>query len=182
MKGQLTQRMVETAGPGRHADKAGTGLLLVVGKNGSSRSWIQRTMIRGRQVDIGLGSCRRVKLSRARTLAFENWMVARDGGDPRRPVETVAVTTFAAALDAVLANEAPNWRGGGGGGRSSSAKRRFCTENLKIKPIREHVYAPIWRAGRTLISWQGIRRDESAARLRAKRWEPWRYRQTDGPT
>lgn len=83
MKGRLTQRFVETAGPGRRADKTGTGLLLVVGANG--RSWIQRTIIQGKQVDLGLGSCRRVKLAEARRIAWDNWCLARSGGDPRLP-------------------------------------------------------------------------------------------------
>ena len=108
MKGILTQRFVDTvARAGRYADKAGTGLLLVVKPTGG-RSWIQRTVVRGRQVDIGLGSCRRVKLAQARKLAFDNWCVARDGGDPR---ETRAgAATFADGLDAVIALLRPTWR------------------------------------------------------------------------
>ena len=109
MKGKLSQKFVDTvARPGRYADKNGTGLLLVV-TGGGGRSWIQRTVIAGRQRDIGLGSARRVSLAQARRAAWENWCTARDGGDPRvRPVSEAV--TFAAGLDAKIELLRPTWR------------------------------------------------------------------------
>ena len=41
---------------------------------------------------------------------------------------------------------------------------RFCTDRLKIEPVREQVYQPLWDAGQLVYSWQGIRREESIAR------------------
>ena len=41
---------------------------------------------------------------------------------------------------------------------------RFCTERLKIKPIQNAMYQPVWDRGVGVISWQGIRKDESRAR------------------
>lgn len=41
---------------------------------------------------------------------------------------------------------------------------RFCTGELKIDPIEKAVYEPLWAEGKTILSWQGIRHEESAMR------------------
>lgn len=43
---------------------------------------------------------------------------------------------------------------------------RFCTDRLKIQPIKEQVCIPVWRAGKSIIQWLGNRREESPARAR----------------
>lgn len=48
--------------------------------------------------------------------------------------------------------------------RFPSPDKRFCTETLKLRPIEEQVYAPIWREGHTLVAWTGLRAEESKAR------------------
>ena len=52
-----------------------------------------------------------------------------------------------------------------------SARMRFCTDRLKIQPILEQVYGPIWEAGDELTSWQGVRADESRARRHLPMWQ-----------
>ena len=47
-----------------------------------------------------------------------------------------------------------------------SSQRQFCTESLKIVPMTEGVSFPIWADGKWVLSWQGIRREESIARSR----------------
>ena len=150
MKGQLTQKFVDSVtAPGRYADKSGTGLLLVVKPSGG-RSWIQRTVIHGRQVDIGLGSCRRVRLAQARQVAFANWCTARDGGDPRKVEAPAAAVTFADGLDATIALLRPTWRNPKSEGqwRASLADHAGV---LMARPLAEittadilAVLAPIW--------------------------------------
>lgn len=49
-------------------------------------------------------------------------------------------------------------------GRFPSTKVRFCTEELKRNPIINDVFLPLLDAGDMVVSWQGIRRDESPAR------------------
>ncbi|WP_419917491.1 phosphoadenosine phosphosulfate reductase family protein [Candidatus Poriferisocius sp.] len=44
-----------------------------------------------------------------------------------------------------------------------SPKRQFCTEYLKILPIIEQFYLKLEK-GRPIVSWTGVRRDESTAR------------------
>lgn len=49
-------------------------------------------------------------------------------------------------------------------GRFPSTKARFCTQYLKIIPTAEQVYFPLLDSGHKVISWQGVRREESLAR------------------
>ena len=49
-------------------------------------------------------------------------------------------------------------------GRFASTRRRFCSEQLKHVPIDTQVIEPLMNQGHTVISWQGVRRDESPAR------------------
>lgn len=48
--------------------------------------------------------------------------------------------------------------------RFPSSKTRFCTDELKIVPMFEAVQRTLLEAGQTLISWQGVRHEESLAR------------------
>lgn len=45
-----------------------------------------------------------------------------------------------------------------------STKRRYCTEILKIEPITREVVKPLAAAGRQIVSWQGVRAEESLSR------------------
>ena len=182
MKGRLTQKFVDTVSrAGRYADKSGTGLLLVVKPTGA-RSWIQRTMVHGRQVDIGLGSCRRVRLAEARQVAFANWCTARDGGDPRKVEAVPDVVTFADGLDATIALLRPTWRNPKSEGQWRASLRDHAGP-LMDRPLADiatadilTVLSPIWhtkgetarrvrqRVGRVL-DWsvaQGLRPDNPA--------------------
>jgi len=56
-------------------------------------------------------------------------------------------------------------------GRFPSRKAQFCTEELKRNIAVEHQLALI-EAGHIVVSWQGVRRDESINRRNVKRFEP----------
>ncbi|SDR19445.1 Phosphoadenosine phosphosulfate reductase family protein [Pseudomonas grimontii] len=49
-------------------------------------------------------------------------------------------------------------------GRFPSTKARFCTDELKRNPIIEQVYLPLMDGENMLLSWQGVRANESPAR------------------
>jgi len=49
-------------------------------------------------------------------------------------------------------------------GRFPSTMARFCTVELKVRPMFEQIYVPIFEAGDHVISWQGIRANESIKR------------------
>lgn len=52
-----------------------------------------------------------------------------------------------------------------------SMRRRFCTKELKVEVVKKQVYEPALASGVDIVSWQGLRRDESAARACAKERE-----------
>ena len=101
----LSAQMVRHAGPGSYVD--GNGLMLRVRDSGS-RSWVQRIMVHGRRVDIGLGSAELDSLADARRIAADNRAVARTGGDPRR----ARTISFAEAEPRAMAEKAETWRRG----------------------------------------------------------------------
>jgi len=49
-------------------------------------------------------------------------------------------------------------------GRFPSTMAAFCSEELKRNPITEQVQKPLLDAGDDVVSWQGVRRDESLRR------------------
>ncbi|MHA5524673.1 phosphoadenosine phosphosulfate reductase domain-containing protein [Pseudomonas aeruginosa] len=49
-------------------------------------------------------------------------------------------------------------------GRFPSTKVRFCSDELKRAPMTEQVHVPLLEAGVDVISWQGVRADESPSR------------------
>ncbi|WP_010276485.1 phosphoadenosine phosphosulfate reductase domain-containing protein [Paenibacillus senegalensis] len=56
-------------------------------------------------------------------------------------------------------------------GRFPSTKARFCTQELKIIPTLEQVYIPLLEDGKEVVSWQGVRAQESPHRARLTEWE-----------
>lgn len=49
-------------------------------------------------------------------------------------------------------------------GRFPGAKSRFCTDELKRNPIIEQVFMPLMGADSMILSWQGVRAEESLDR------------------
>lgn len=49
-------------------------------------------------------------------------------------------------------------------GRFPSTKARFCTDELKRNPIIEQVFMPLMDGNNMILSWQGVRADESLNR------------------
>ena len=106
---KLTAKFIsEVERPGKYHDARGTGLLLIVGPKGRSKSFVQRVVVDGRRRDIGLGSVRWLSLTEARATALENWRVARRGGNPI--VTRQAIPTFAEAAEAVIVSQRAGWR------------------------------------------------------------------------
>ena len=102
--------MATVTQPGRHGD--GNGLYLLVKPSGA-KSWILRTVIRGRRCDIGLGGYPLVSLAEARTAAFDNRKLARAGGDPLALKRRPDIPVFEDAARTVIEIHKPTWRDGG---------------------------------------------------------------------
>ena len=175
---RLSAAMVRSAGPGNYVD--GNGLMLRVRKSGTLQ-WIQRLMIHGRRVDLGLGSADLVKLADARKVAADNRAVARTGGDPaargcrrsRRPRRS--------------ASRRSGRRGGRTARRTTGARRwtaTWCRGTAACRwtrgPARRSTMCcvpsrwpastprPRWRGRRSRRCWSG--RGSTGSAPRARRW------------
>jgi hypothetical protein len=104
--GQLTERGVQTAKPGRHGD--GDGLHLVVSEAGRKK-WVLRYQVAGVRKDKGLGSYPAVGLKDARTKAAEHRARLGKGIDPieaERAARKASrpIPTFEAVAELVIAD------------------------------------------------------------------------------
>ncbi len=107
INGKLTKRQIEAvSNPGRYSD--GSGLYLNVTPTGA-KSWVLRTVIKGKRRDIGLGGLSYTPLQNARMKAQEYRTVARNGGDPLA-VSRKAVPTFRVLAIEVHAQRLPTWK------------------------------------------------------------------------
>ena len=78
INGKLTKRQIDTISEsGSYAD--GNGLYLFVSQTGA-KSWVLRTVVKGKRRDIGLGGTAYTSLQTARHKAVEMRSIARNGG------------------------------------------------------------------------------------------------------
>ncbi|WP_237162908.1 phosphoadenosine phosphosulfate reductase family protein [Serratia symbiotica] len=122
-----------------------------------------------------LGAIQRVKadftrlIEGKRKFIAEKWptkLVAECGLSAEQAAETIA-----RALDTLKPTGNPfldlcMWKG-----RFPSTRRRFCTTELKHLPIKLQVVDPLIAAGKEVVSWQGVRAQESPARAKLAEWE-----------
>ena len=104
-----TAKIRNVSKPGLYGD-GGTLYLRVTP---TSKNWIQRLFVQGRQTDLGLGGWPLTSLIEAREKAFHNRKLARSGGDPRVHKRQQVSPTFSEALEKVLAIHEPTWKDGG---------------------------------------------------------------------
>lgn len=94
-----------------------------------------------------------VKANHADKLAEKRQKIADAGGDDVDKKIALLETTGYELLDQAVYNH-----------QFASPQLRFCTGDLKIKVISKYCYEPAIAEGKTVISWQGVRRAESANR------------------
>jgi integrase len=106
---RLKAKQLDHLPPGRYAD--GDGLILQVSKTGA-RSWLLRTRVRGRRMDIGLGGLQHVSLAQAREVARQLRGIARSGGDPKaaRDKNRSPVLPFKKAAATVHSEHEKAWK------------------------------------------------------------------------
>ena len=161
---KLTAKMIEAMDtPGRYSDDAAPGLYLYVqahrtkaGETTIRKSFVQRLTVRGKRVDIGLGTVRwgATTITEARRRAIANYRIARDGGDPRRGAGP-EVPTFAEGIEAVLDLQRATWRDGGKSEKQWRASLRDYAGPLMDRPVDGidagavlAVVGPIWNTKR----------------------------------
>ena len=189
MAGRLNARFAATVTkPGRHGD--GNGLYLVVKPSGS-KSWVIRTVVRGRRCDIGLGGYPLVSLAEARAAAFDNRKLARAGGDPLALKRRPDIPIFEDAARTVIEIHKPTWRDGGkSAGQWEASLRKYAFPRLGAKRVDTvttadvmAVLLPIWdREGRDRppCSPTHQRGDEVGSRARVSRRQSRRRRHRGG--
>ena len=163
MAGKLTARFVTTVTePGRHGD--GNGLYLLVKPSGA-KSWVLRTVIRGRRCDIGLGGYPLVSLAEARTAAFDNRKLARAGGDPLALKRRPDIPVFEDAARTVIEIHKPTWRDGGkSAGQWEASLRQHVFPRLGVKRVDTITTADVMAV--LLPIW--TRKAETARRIRQR--------------
>ncbi|WP_447751676.1 phosphoadenosine phosphosulfate reductase domain-containing protein [Pseudomonas nicosulfuronedens] len=102
---------------------------------------------------------RRVKADFSRQIANKRKFI-----EAKWPEKGVPQAVVLAALDVLHPTGNPFldlclWKG-----RFPSTKARFCTDELKRNPIIEQVFLPLMDGDSMVLSWQGVRRDESLNR------------------
>jgi len=178
----LTDRAVRNLKPGYHA--AG-GSLYVQVTPGGSRSWILRTLVRGKRRELGLGSYPGVSVQEAHEHAARLRKVARSGGDPlaERDKGKAAVPSFEEAARSVHAAHKDGWRNTKHAAQWLSTMQRYVFPMFGSLPVNavesQHVMqalTPIW-----------IKKPETARRVRQRiglvlDWtKAHRYRTGDNP-
>lgn len=182
---RLTAAYVKTAGCGRHYDAAGHGLILRVTPTGSRR-WTWRGTVRGRTIELGLGSARYVSLREARDRAFEYRRLSLSGVDPR--IHNQARMTFGEAFERVIDIQRRSWKSGSSTEAGWRQTARSYMATLRDRPVADvqatdvlAVVMPIWsdkhitasrvlRRISTVLKWavaEGLRQDDPCPAVRA---------------
>ena len=150
---RLTDTIVKNAKPGRYGDRrGGHGLTLLAKKTPSgrmSKSWSQQIRIKGKVVNIGLGSYPFVTLAMARDKARDNAQRVSRGEDILKPAPKVP--TIAEAFATVIKAREDGWK-------SEKTKKSwyislgYCAA-ISSKPVSAvdeddvlDILTPIWHA------------------------------------
>jgi integrase len=140
----FTNRWIETVPPGpiriEHPDRLLPGLYFIVQPSGA-KSWAVRFRLRGRHRKFTLGSYPLITLAKARGLAREALIKARQGHDPgeereavRRRAEGDAANTLQAIAEDYLAREGRKLRTAG---QRRAILARLVYPKLGARPIGE---------------------------------------------
>jgi 3'-phosphoadenosine 5'-phosphosulfate sulfotransferase (PAPS reductase)/FAD synthetase len=126
-------------------------------------------------LETNLGPVKRIKADFSRQIEgkrkfiAEKWptsLVDKCGMSPDEAAERVAI-----ALDILKPTGIPFLDLCMLKGRFPSTKARFCTFDLKHEPVRTQVVVPALEEFDEVISWQGVRAQESPARALLSMWE-----------
>lgn len=182
---RLTVAYVNRATSGRHYDAGGHGLILRVTPTGSRR-WTWRGTVRGRTIELGLGSTTYVSLREARERAFEYRRLSLSGVDPR--IHNRASLTFGEAFERVIQIQRRSWKSGSSTEAGWRQTGRSYMATLMDRPVADvqatdvlAVVMPIWfdkhitasrvlRRISTVLKWavaEGLRSDDPCPAVRA---------------
>ena len=161
----LTANFVKNAkNPGRYYDINNTGLHLYVRKSGS-KSWVQRVNLRGKSIDIGLGSTSKVTLLEARTKSLENAKLVSEGTDPRKlkPKANV-IPNFKTISDEFLTKKKPELSNSKHFAQWETTLSQYVHPSLGNLPVNEITVTDIFNTLNKI--W--LTKNETAQRTRGR--------------
>ena len=159
--------------PGRYGDQH--GLMLRVAPGGS-KQWVWRGTVRGKRIDLGLGSAVYTSLSEARQKAFDYRKLSRAGGDPSELKHRPEIPTFSEAAERVIQIHKETWRNARTEKNWRASLRDYVEPRLGNKRVDEidaadvmSVLLPIWN-----------QKKETSRRLRRRLSAIFRWSITEG--
>jgi len=145
---------------GRHSD--GGGLYLSVSP-ADRRRWVFLYRWRGKRIELGLGSARRVSLSKARELASQARDQLAEGVNPKVARKASEASTFGEVADRLIEAMRPSWRSSKHAAQWEMTLRDYATP-LRSAPVDKittdevlSVLKPLWKS-----------KPETASRLRGR--------------
>ncbi len=139
LSGNLTKKLVENLGAGRHGD--GNGLYLVVDPSGARR-WIVRVVVKGAKnktggplrTDFGLGGADIVTINQARERALEYRRMAKQGLNPRFNAQR-EIPTFEEFAQQVHIERMPTWKNAKHGQQWINTLRDYAFPKIGRMPL-----------------------------------------------
>ncbi len=116
--------------PGMYADGA---TLYLDWRSPTSRSWVQRLLVKRKPTRLGLGSYPMRSLAQARADAAYNRKIAREGGDPLFEKRAAMMPTFSECAERVIELYAEGWKESG----KSAAQWRASLQKYAFPIIGE---------------------------------------------
>ena len=161
----LTANFVKNAKQkGRYFDKNNTGLHLYVRVSGS-KSWVQRIILNGKQIDIGLGSTSIVTLLEARTKSLENVKLVSKGIDPRKLKHKAnVIPSFKTISDEFLIKKKPELSNSKNFAQWETTLSQYVHPSLGNLPVNEITVTDIFNT----LSKIWLTKNETASRTRGR--------------
>ncbi len=134
--------------PGRY--RAAPTLFLFC-KTSGAKSWVQRVVVNGKRLELGLGPWPVVTLAKARRRAHENLVLIEDGGDPLAQKRKTSAPTFREAAQIVYEANLKRWKAGRHTDRWLQVVEKYACPVFGDKPVNQlgledvlSVLVPIW--------------------------------------
>lgn len=161
--GKLNSKIIrDLTAPGRYGD--GDGLYLFI-RQGGSRQWMLRIVVRGRRCDIGLGSVTTMTLAEAREAAHAMRKAAKQGGDPiQERRKGNSTPTYREAAELVWKKHRPSWK------NAKHADQWINTQKTYVFPVIGNIRVDLITSSNVLdvLSPIWLKKEETARRVKQR--------------
>ena len=140
-------------------------------KTSGAKSWVQRVVVNGKRLELGLRPWPVVTLAKARRRAHENLVLIEDGGDPLAQKRKMSAPTFREAAQIVYEANLKRWKAGRHTDRWLQVVEKYACPVFGDKRVNQlgredvlSVLVPIWTSKpetarklrqrlRTILDW-----------------------------